>query len=126
MGNIHCYQANLIPRLSIRTYSLLKRILGLDAERRALQTALKEAELHALRARHAAELLRLERTLLLLELEAESERSEKVSPIGDIYSTLGKRTIQVTKDLMQETSDAKHVDKEGSRTLHFFDDDEDK
>ena len=27
---------------------------------------------------------------------------------------------------MQEATEAKDVDKEGSRTLHFFDDDEDK
>ena len=78
IGQHTLYQANLIPRLSIRTYSLLKRILGLDAERRALQTALKEAELGALRARHAAEILRMQRTLQLLELEAKSERTEKV------------------------------------------------
>ena len=87
--------ANLFHRLSIRTYSLLKRVLGLDAERRALQTALKEAELDALRDRHAAELLRMQRTLQLLELEAESERSEMVSPIGDItdiHSTLVRST----------------------------------
>ena len=76
--------ANLFHRLSIRTYSLLKRVLGLDAERRALQTALEEAELDALRDRHAAELLRMQRTLQLLALQAESERSEMVSPIGDI------------------------------------------
>merc|ERR1719245_2853278 len=82
-------------RLSIRTYSLLKRVLGLDAERRALQTALKEAELDALRDRHAAEILRMERTLHLLALEADSESSE------------------------MEATEAKDVDKEGS-TLHFF------
>ena len=82
----------LSHRLSIRTYSLLKRVLGLDAERRALQTALKEAELDALRDRHAAELLRMERTLQLLALQAESESSEMVSPIFDVYSVQGDRS----------------------------------
>ena len=45
---------------------LAGRLLGMDAEKRALQTALKEAELDALRSRHAAELLRMEKTLQLL------------------------------------------------------------
>ena len=87
--------ANLFHRLSIRTYSLLKRVLGLDAERRALQTALKEAELDALRDRHAAELLRMERTLQLLALQAESESSEMVSPIFDIYRVFHFRQINI-------------------------------
>ena len=87
--------ANLFHRLSIRTYSLLKRVLGLDAERRALQTALKEAELDALRDRHAAELLRMERTLQLLALQAESESSEMVSPIFDFYSIFHFRQINI-------------------------------
>ena len=87
--------ADLFHRLSIRTYSLLKRVLGLDAERRALQTALKEAELDALRDRHAAELLRMERTLQLLALQAESESSEMVSPIFDIYRVFHFRQINI-------------------------------
>ena len=66
-------------------YPLARRLLGLDAEKRALETALKEAELDALRSRHAAELLRMEKTLQLLRLEADSERSshagEKVSSL---------------------------------------------
>ena len=87
---------NLFCRLSIRTYSLLKRVLGLDAERRALQTALKEAELDALRDRHAAELLRMQRTLQLLALQAESESSEMVSPIFDhVYSVFHFRQINI-------------------------------
>ena len=37
-------------------------------------------------------------------------------------------TIYLTENnlCMQEATEAKDVDKEGSRTLHFFDDDEDK
>ena len=38
------------------------------------------------------------------------------------------RTIRMRENdlCMQEVTEAKDVDKEGSRTLHFFDDDEDK
>ena len=68
-----------VYRLSIRAYPLARRLLGLDAERRALERALEEIELKALRSRHAAELLRLEKTFQLLALEADAaERREKV------------------------------------------------
>ena len=50
-------------------YPLTRRLLGLDAEKRALETALKEAELAALRSRHTAELRVRERALELLREE---------------------------------------------------------
>ena len=71
-------------------YPLAKRLLGMDAERRALERTMKEAQLAGLKSRHAADLLLMEKSLQLLRLEADSEGSshadEKVRPSAGISS----------------------------------------